>query len=116
MNVSLESIENAGDYERERVVLRATRDVDIGDYAVFMARSLGHGVQSGPLEAFWFPDQRVKPGDFIVLYPVHPRSRKSFGEITRKLSVIESHISAHLLGTSSRRKASVVSANSVHVS
>src|SRR5271154_5253031 len=49
------------------------------------------------------------------IYPVHPRSRKSLGEIIRKLSVTESHISAHRLGTSSRRKTRVASANSPRV-
>src|SRR5271169_3761758 len=54
-------------------------------------------------------------GDLRKLYPVHPRSRKSLGEIIRKLSVTESHISAHRLGTSSRRKTRVASANSPRV-
>ena len=49
------------------------------------------------------------------LYPVQPRSRKSLGEIIRKLSVTESQSSAHLLGTSSRRKTRVASANSPRV-
>ena len=49
------------------------------------------------------------------VYPVHPRSRKSLGEIIRKLSVTESQNSAHLLGTSSRRNSRVVSANSPQV-
>jgi Resolvase, N terminal domain len=48
-------------------------------------------------------------------YPVHPRSRKSLGEIIRKLSVTESQNSAHLLGTWSRRNSRVVSANSPQV-
>src|ERR1700677_3486251 len=52
----------------------------------------------------------------ILLYPVHLRSRKSLGEIIRKLSVTESHISAHLLGTSLRRKTRVTWANSPQVS
>src|ERR1700758_4587282 len=49
------------------------------------------------------------------IYPVHPVSRKSLGEIIRKLSVTESQSSAHLLGTSSRRKTRVASANSPRV-
>ena len=47
--------------------------------------------------------------------PAHPRSRKSLGEIIRKLSVTELQNSAHLLGTSSRRNSRVVSANSPQV-
>ena len=56
-------------------------------------------------------------GDYTwELYPVHPRSRKSLGAIIRKLSVTESRNSAQLLGTLSRRKPRVASANSVQVS
>src|SRR5277367_4470976 len=56
-----------------------------------------------------------QPGRILALYPVHPRRRKSLGEIIRKLSVTESHISAHRLGTSSRRKTRVAAANSPRV-
>ena len=45
------------------------------------------------------------------LYPVHVMTRKSFGLMTRKLSVTESQRSAQFPGTFSRRKLSVASAN-----
>src|ERR1700758_3709238 len=64
------------------------------------------------------PDKRIFADEIsfcLVLYPDHPRSRKSLGEIIRKLSVTESQSSAHLLGTSSRRKTRVASANSPRV-
>src|ERR1700679_3979242 len=58
----------------------------------------------------------AKPHDLgLQIYRAHPRSRKSLGEIIRKLSVTESQDSAHLLGTSSRRNSRVVSANSPQV-
>ena len=47
----------------------------------------------------------------VVLYPVHVMTRKSFGLMTRKLSVTESQRSAQFPGTFSRRKLSVASAN-----
>ena len=47
----------------------------------------------------------------IVVYPVHVMTRKSFGLMTRKLSVTESQRSAQFPGTFSRRKLSVASAN-----
>ena len=49
------------------------------------------------------------------LYPVHVMTRKSFGLMTRKLSVTESQRSAQFRGTVSRRKPSVASANWAHV-
>ena len=51
----------------------------------------------------------------ISLYPVHVMTRKSFGLMTRKLSVTESQKSAQFRGTVSRRKPSVASANWAHV-
>ena len=45
------------------------------------------------------------------IYPVHVMTRKSFGLMTRKLSVTELQRSAQFPGTFSRRKLSVASAN-----
>ena len=62
------------------------------------------------------PDRKtVAAGDRIFLYPVHVMTRKSFGLMTRKLSVTESQKSAQFRGTVSRRKPSVASANWAHV-
>jgi len=46
------------------------------------------------------------------IYSAHAKIRKLAGRIMRKLSVIESAISRHRLGTSARRKWSIASANS----
>ena len=74
----------------------------------------------GPMIAADLRKRRLKPHTTWHLDEVYTlitsRSRKSLGEIIRKLSVTESHISAHLLGTSSRRKTRVASANSPQVS
>ena len=51
----------------------------------------------------------------LQVYPVHVMTRKSFGLMTRKLSVTESQRSAQFRGTVSRRKPSVASANWAHV-
>ena len=51
----------------------------------------------------------------LQVYPVHVTTRKSLGDITRKLSVTELRSCAQLRGTFSRRNSSVASANWVHV-
>jgi hypothetical protein len=51
-----------------------------------------------------------------LIYPVHVTTRKSFGLMTRKLSVTESQNSAQLRGTFSHRKLSAASANWAQVS
>ena len=54
--------------------------------------------------------------DYVaLLYLVHAITRKSLGDMTRKLSVTESHRSAQFRGTVSRRKSRVASANWVQV-
>ena len=56
-----------------------------------------------------------KPPRDAHLYPVHVSTRKSFGLMTRKLSVTESRKLLQFLGTLSRKKSSVASANCPHV-
>ena len=51
------------------------------------------------------------PQKFGQLYPVHVTTRKSFGLMTRKLSVTKSRHLCQFLGTLSRKKSSVASAN-----
>src|SRR5208283_3390095 len=53
--------------------------------------------------------------DAEKLYPAHAKIRNLAGRMTRKLSVTESQNSPHFLGTSSRRKLRMASANSRHV-
>ena len=48
-------------------------------------------------------------------YPAHVRTRKSFGDMTRKLSDTSSHKSPQFLGTSSFRNPSMASQNSLKV-
>src|ERR1019366_9353706 len=55
------------------------------------------------------------PSTKYILYPVYVRTRKSFGLMTRKLSVTESRKRFQFLGTLSRKKSSVASANCPHV-
>ena len=59
----------------------------------------------------------AEPGarQFAKVYPAHARTRKSFGLMTRKLSVTESQKLSQFLGTFSRRNVSAASANSRYV-
>ena len=51
----------------------------------------------------------------FLVYPAHVRTRKSFGDMTRKLSDTSSHKSPQFLGTSSFRNPSMASQNSLKV-
>ena len=71
----------------------------------------GSSIDGESSVAVWSTQEKL----FGQLYPVHARTRKSFGLMTRKLSVTESQNCGQLLGTFSRRKASAASANSRYV-
>ena len=63
----------------------------------------------------YVPEEKRVALQKLELYPVHVMTRKSFGLMTRKLSVTESQRSAQFPGTFSRRKLSVASANCAQV-
>ena len=60
-------------------------------------------------------DYDVKEKIEDLVYPAHVRTRKSFGDMTRKLSDTSSHKSPQFLGTSSFRNPSMASQNSLKV-
>jgi hypothetical protein len=69
MNIKLKRITFRGDLEKERIVLEAIRDLDIGGYAIFVSRDLGEGKVSSNIKlTYWFPDKSIKSGDLVVLY------------------------------------------------
>jgi hypothetical protein len=70
------SFANAGDLNKERAVLRAESDVNIGQFAVFrsLASSTGSGATAGKKIAYWFPDTQLKKGDLVVIYTKRGKS------------------------------------------
>lgn len=76
MRIQIRSIREPGVPEKERLVLDAVQPDDIGHYVVFSTRILpSDAVSVRVRHTFWFPDQRVQPGDVIVLYT--KKGRKS---------------------------------------
>lgn len=69
MNIEVVDIKNRGERNKERLVLKALSDLDIGYYIVFQTTKTGENTFSGnPERVFWFPDKEVEEGDLIVLY------------------------------------------------
>lgn len=70
MNLTFVRIEAAGDIERERIVLKASADLDAGDYAIFRCRRASNGRPSAGnvLNAYWFPYLDVTAGSYVILY------------------------------------------------
>jgi hypothetical protein len=70
MNLEIRSFADAGDPSKERLILKATADLDVGEFAVFRS-GVGTGGSlptSGRKLAYWFPDENVKANDLIILY------------------------------------------------
>jgi hypothetical protein len=74
MTIKITNFADIGTLEKERVVLKVLSDDDIGEYVLLVSRrhrsddSNDISASSGPQIAFWFPDQTVKAGEFVVLY------------------------------------------------
>jgi hypothetical protein len=70
MNLEIRAFADAGDLSKERIVLKALTDVDVGDYAILRSgvASGGGAPTSGRKAAYWFADVEVKANDVIVLY------------------------------------------------
>jgi hypothetical protein len=82
MKLAIRHIQDAGDIARERIVLQAKEDVDIGDFAVFAAKKYSKGGAAGgnvPY-AYWLPDKHVKAGDFVVLYTKAGTTSEKIGD------------------------------------
>jgi len=72
MKLKIKSIHSAGDLSKERLVLEATEDLDVGSHVIFAARrgSAPHRTLQGGLVPFcyWLPDKKVAKGDLVVVY------------------------------------------------
>jgi hypothetical protein len=83
MNFVITQIADKGQLDRERIIIRALKDDDIGDYAIFKAKiGTGENVLPGNVpNAYWFIDIQIKAGDYVVLYTkVGKRSEKEISD------------------------------------
>ena len=80
MNLVIKSFTDAGDTRKERLILKAKANLDIGAYAVLYSGAANDGnPTSGGKLAYWFPDAEIKAGDLVVLYTKSgERSTKPF--------------------------------------
>lgn len=77
MKIEIINFPEAGNLEKERIVLKVLDDVDIGKYVVMRSKrgATGNPV-SGSKQAYWLPDLLVKSGDLVVVYSKKGKSRK----------------------------------------
>jgi hypothetical protein len=65
----LRNIVDAGLHDKERLILRATENVDLGDYAILVVGEVNPEELSTRVQfAFWFPYKPIKKDELVVVY------------------------------------------------
>jgi len=69
MDVRISKISGHGDYKSECVLLEVVADCDIGAYMLADSTYTSENRISNKVRhTFWFPDKKVKKGDFVSLW------------------------------------------------
>lgn len=69
MSIEIKYVKDAGNKGKERIVLKASTNDDVGRYILFDTTYLEEGIVSNHVRhSFWFPDKEVAEGDLIVVY------------------------------------------------
>ncbi|MFA6524422.1 MAG: hypothetical protein WC264_01920 [Candidatus Paceibacterota bacterium] len=69
MKLKITRIIDVGNKEKERIVLKALDDVNVGSYVIFKSKKIGETMVSNIIPyTFWFKDQQVKKNDLVVVY------------------------------------------------
>jgi len=81
MNLEIRSFADAGNFDKERIVLKALRDVDVGEFVVF-----GSGVSETIQPSDW--SHRERPWHFLYFFPLphgHGTFVRTLGTATKPL-------------------------------
>ena len=72
MTLEIRAVREKGVLDKERIVLAADANEDIGQYVLFSTRSTGDNkVSSRVRRTLWLPDYQVEAGDLVVVsYPL----------------------------------------------
>lgn len=67
--IEIRKVADYNDHSKERLILDVNESTDIGDYLVLDTTYTRDGKISNHVRhPYWFPDQKVKKGDRVVLY------------------------------------------------
>ena len=68
MKAKILKIIDAGNLQKERVVIKCGADEDVGEYLLIKTGANDQLPNIGVTRTFWFPDKEVSKNDFVVLY------------------------------------------------
>jgi hypothetical protein len=76
MKIDIRGVYEAGNLEKERIVLRANSEIDIGRFILSRNSYIADGaVHDKMRNAFWLPDQNVEAGHLVVIYTKNGENR-----------------------------------------
>lgn len=79
MKLKISAIRDAGNLDKERIVMKVLAPTDIGEHLLLCTATADGKITTNIQTAYWFPDKEVKEGDFVVLYSKKGRdSEKEF--------------------------------------
>lgn len=82
MKLRVLRIADAGDLNKERIVMKAASTLDVGEYLVIKVSTFEEKVTTDVSATYWFPDKEVSPGDFVILYSKKGKdNEKPFKEV-----------------------------------
>ena len=76
MRVQIQYVADRGDLSRERLVMRVRQDVDIGDFMLVRTGFEEDEVTTDVSNALWFPYERLRAGDLVVVYSKRGGSKR----------------------------------------
>lgn len=70
MDIEFNMVKDPGVIDNERVILRVTKDTDLGSYliATSLENDDNQTISSDLSNIFWLPDQNLKAGDLVIVY------------------------------------------------
>jgi hypothetical protein len=69
MTIEIRHVKDAGNLNKERIVLKVTASDDIGRYILFDTTYYDNGTISNEIRhSLWFPNKEVNSGDLVIAY------------------------------------------------
>lgn len=82
MKLKVTAIREAGNLEKERIVMKAESSLDVGEYVLLQTGFREDSVNTSVFTAYWFPDKEVSAGDYVILYTKSGRaSERDFNDV-----------------------------------
>jgi hypothetical protein len=68
MKLKIRSVAEKGVYAKERLILKALANTNVGDFMLLRTGFHDGQVTVGVREAYWFPYKEIEKGDLVVVY------------------------------------------------